>query len=92
MKYKQSENIVTRKIAGEVLLVPVKGNLADMQQVFTLNKTGELVWECLKEGAAPECIVQRITEEFDVEAGTAQADVKELLDHLLSKGLVRQEA
>ena len=90
MKYKQCANIVTRKVAGEVLLVPVKGNLADMQQLFTLNETGELVWECLREGTTAEIIVQRITETFDVATATAQADVKELLDRLLGKGLIGQ--
>lgn len=92
MNYKQCGNIVTRKVAGEVLLVPVKGNLADMQQVFTLNETGEVIWECLSHRVTEQQIVQRIVDEFKVEPEVARMDVKELLVRLLEKGLIEQVA
>ena len=90
MKYRQKEHIVTRKVAGEVLLVPVKGRLADMQHLFSLNETAEVIWQSLKSAQTEEALVQKVTDTFNVEAETARADVRELLDVLLKRALIEQ--
>ena len=36
---KESE-IVTRNIAGETIIVPVKGRVGDMDSIYTLNEVG----------------------------------------------------
>ena len=38
--YIREKDIISRDIAGETILVPIRGNLADMQCVFTLNPVG----------------------------------------------------
>ncbi len=90
MKYKQKENIVTRKVAGEVLLVPVKGKLADMQQLFSLNETAEVIWQCLKNEQTEDDLVRKVMDTFNVEESTAKADVRELLERMLKRELVEQ--
>ena len=46
-RYKRNESVVLRDVAGEKLLIPVKGRLADLQNIFVLEGLGEWVWEQL---------------------------------------------
>lgn len=89
MKYRQAPNIVARRLGEETLLVPVKGNLADMRQVFTLNATAEAVWQALAAPLDLDGIVARLCEAFHVEEATARADAQELLEQMSARGLVQ---
>ena len=42
--YRSRDNLVTREIVGETLLVPISGKLANMDDMFSLNDTGAYVW------------------------------------------------
>ncbi len=46
-KFKKKEEIVSREIAGETILVPIKGKLADMQRIFALDDVSEYIWQQL---------------------------------------------
>ena len=39
-RFVRNPDLVTREIAGETLLVPVTGKLANLADMFSLNKTG----------------------------------------------------
>ncbi len=90
MKYQQIPNVVARRLGAEILLVPVKGNLADMRRVFTLNATGEAIWQALAAPVTLEQIVARLDEAFAVPEATARADAAEILEHMSACGLVRK--
>jgi PqqD family protein of HPr-rel-A system len=55
---------------------------------FTLNATGLLILEGLREGASPGELIRRLTEKFDVPEGDASRDVDDFLDHLRTLRLV----
>ena len=38
-------NIVSRKIAGEVILVPIRKNVGDLESIYTLNEVAARIWE-----------------------------------------------
>ena len=38
--YKKTQEIIDRRVAGETILVPLRGKLVDMQQLFALNRSG----------------------------------------------------
>jgi hypothetical protein len=57
---------------------------------FTVNATGLCVLQGLKEGKAPEAIVQRRSEGFELEAGEdAARDVQDFIVQLRECGLIR---
>ena len=89
MKYSQNSNVVERIVAGEHLLVPVSGDVVDMRQLFSLNQTARVVWKALAHAATEDQIVEAITSEFNVEAGVARSDVKELLAVLQAQKLIQ---
>ncbi len=62
--------------------------LMDLRQevLLTLNETGAFMLACLREGANATQIVERVLDQFEVEADTAQRDVAGFL-HELAKAL-----
>ncbi len=78
----------TREIAGEVLLVPVRGKLAQLQQIFVLNPVGAYIWRQL-DGERDLAQVHRgLVERFEVTGEEAEADLFEYLGTLEDAGLV----
>ncbi|UCG77245.1 MAG: PqqD family protein [Nitrospirota bacterium] len=89
-KFRRRDNIVSRKIAGEMFLVPVHGNLADMQKIFSLSSVSELIWDSLDGSSSMSSVLDAVLKEFDVGLDVAQRDLKELIDDLLGEGLIEE--
>lgn len=88
MVFKKTDNVVSRSIAGETLLVPVKGKLADMQKVYVLEGSAGFIWDKLDGRRDVSAICLELTKEFDVDEMTAATDAGELLSSLEASGLV----
>lgn len=85
--WRRAPGVVSRQIAGENLLVPVKGNLADMQRIFTLNPTGAFVW-CRLDGARNlEAVCAEVLGRFATTPEEAARDVLEFVGRLSAAGL-----
>ena len=67
------------------------GTLLDINQgkIFRLNGIGALIFERLKGGQTRSQIIANISREFEIPAGTVEADVIRFLESLESQGLVR---
>lgn len=87
-EFRKKDNIVTRKIAGELFLVPIRGTLADMQRIFTLNPVGEYVWQELDKQKNLIDICDGIVSAFDVQKAQAESDLCEFITDLLDGGLL----
>ena len=79
---KRNPNFIARAVAGELVLVPIAQEAADLESVFTLNEVGGRVWELLDDCGDADSVAARLTEEFEVDLETARADVTELLEQL----------
>ena len=76
---KNKQNFATKQVGGDLVLVPIKDNVAEMNAMFTLNEVGSFVWDNLKEESTRELLSLAIAEEFDVDEATAKADLEEFL-------------
>lgn len=83
------KSFVTRSIAGETILVPVTGNVADLDSVYTLNEVGSFIWRLIDGRRSAQAIAEAVTDEYDVALEQAALDVDELLTALEAKGLAR---
>lgn len=79
---KARQEFITRKIAGETVLVPTGTAAADFNGIITLNDTALFIWESLAEDLTPEELLSRLLEEFDTEEETARKDMEEFLEQL----------
>jgi hypothetical protein len=88
MVYEKQGQFAVRKIAGETLLVPIRGKLADMQQIFALNEVAELIWEKIDGKTALSEIRDSVVEAFDVLPSQADQDIEEFIDELTKTNLI----
>ena len=82
--------IVRRTIAGETILVPVRGRTADMRRIFSLNPTAAFLWERIDGMRRVEEIVAALQESFDTTPEAARADVEAFLARALEEGLLEE--
>jgi hypothetical protein len=62
----------------------------DSGEYYTLNPTGALVLSTLLDGGTRAQAVEHLTAEYTVDGDTAARDVADLVDALLSVGLVEE--
>ena len=86
--YRKQGDIVFRKIAGEFILVPIRGKLADMQQIFTLESVGEHIWQEMDGKKTLTDILKSVLDNFEVEKSTAELDIVEFIHELLDAKLI----
>jgi hypothetical protein len=85
-RIKASTDVVSRVVDGEAVLLDLASG-----KYFGLNEVGSSVWEHVQEELAVATLLERLLDEFDVEAPALRSDVDELLAELQSKGLISVE-
>lgn len=88
--YARNERVVSRKMVDELILVPIRQSVAEMQSLYTLNEVGARVYELIDGTRPVREIVEAIVAEFDVAFETAEADVREFIDQLLRIESIRE--
>jgi hypothetical protein len=86
--YVRSTSVVSRVIAGETLIVPVRGGVGDLASIYSLNEVGSSIWTALAQPSSQEAIVDRLEQEFAGERQQVQQDVNAFLAEMESAGLV----
>ena len=89
-RYRRNTDVVSRQVLGERLLVPIRGQLADLQQVFMLNPVAESIWQQLDGEHDLAAIRDGIVAEFEIGAEQAEADLMEFVAQLRDAGLIRE--
>jgi hypothetical protein len=88
--YRPVGDLVRREIAGETILVPIRGNLADMQRIFSLNAVASCIWEHLDGQKSLEDARRSVAGRFAVTEEDAGDDILAFLREVLEAGLVEQ--
>lgn len=79
---RQSPNIVSRNIAGEVILVPIAKSADELESIYTLNETASTVWDALDGQRTLADLAELVVAEYDVAADVALQDLVELMEQL----------
>lgn len=90
VRYERNPDFIFRRIVDEMVLVPVRQNVAEMDCIYTMNEVGALIWERLDGGATLGELRAAIVEVYAVEPEAAGEDVLEFLGELESVGAVRK--
>jgi len=80
--YKKSDSIVSRKIADEFILVPIRQNVGDLESISTLNEVAARIWELIDGKMKVREIKDKIIEEFEVTPQQAEKDLVEYIKQL----------
>ena len=89
--YSKADNIVCRRIMDETILVPIRGNLADMQRIYALNPIGAFIWDRLD--GEKKLIDSRndVLAHFDVNQEEAEPDIVEFITQVREAGLIKEK-
>jgi len=87
--FHKDKNLVTRSIAGETIIVPVRSGVSDLEHIYVLNGVASRVWDLLNERIPVSQIVDAICSEYEVSPEQAACDIHELLRNLETAALIQ---
>lgn len=78
-----SEDLVSRVIEDELIIVPLTSGIGDMDaELYTMNETGRAIWSRLDGSRTLRIIADEIAEEFSSSPGVIEKDVLGLMEEL----------
>lgn len=91
-RFIRAQEVVSRKIEGELIIVPIRSGVGDLNSLYTLNPVGSVLWDFMAEDHTVAEMVQRVCDEFEVTATQAQQDIESFLNSLVEEKLVQSVA
>ena len=88
--FRRSESVVSREVASETLVVPIRGGVGDLDSIFSFNAVGTDVWALMEKDQSLEHMAEWVAERYEVSKDRATADLQQFLDELLKAGLASQ--
>ena len=88
-RFIRSSSVVSRVIAGETLIVPVRGGVGDLASIYSLNPVATAIWNSISEPRTIDEIVQVIQQEYEVQSNAALSDLEAFLAEMSAAGLIQ---
>ena len=89
-RYQRNPNFVFRRIVDEAVLVPIHGDVADMECIYTLSDVGAFVWSRMETAATTHELQAAVLEEYSAEPAAVASDLEAFLREMLSIGAVHE--
>jgi len=87
--YRPSDDVVSREIEGELILIPVASGIGDLEdELYSLNETGKAVWRALDGKKSLRQVAVELAADFAGLPEDIEADVKGLVRELLKRNIV----
>lgn len=84
LKFKRASHIVTRRVAGELILVPVSPRINENSCLYTLDEVGAFLWEQLDGTRTGHDLIESLKLSYTVDSVRAEADIRHFLEELQS--------
>ncbi len=91
-RFIRNRDVVSRQIQGELVIVPIRRGVGDLNSLYTLNSVGSVLWDYMSESHSLPEMITRVCDEFEVTAAQAQSDIEGFLDSLLEEKLIQPVA
>jgi len=78
----QAAHFVCKEVGSEILLVPLRDNVADFNQYLTLNELGSFIYKLITDGKAFEDILSEILAQYEINDTQARQDLSAFIDQL----------
>jgi Coenzyme PQQ synthesis protein D (PqqD) len=88
VQYIRSASVVSRVIAGETLIIPVRKGVGDLASIYSLNEVATAIWQAIQQPRSKEEVVRAIEREFAGDRQQIERDVDTFLDEMHSAGLI----
>src|ERR1700743_1496783 len=87
-RIRRSSNVVSRVVADEAIVIPIRRGAADMDSIFTFNESGTKLWSLISEGQDVDGIAAHLQSEYRLSREQASADAAAFMSDLALEGLV----
>jgi hypothetical protein len=87
----RSEAVVSREIAGEKVLVPIRRDAADLESIYVLNEVASFVWDRLDGHHSLPEIKEALLAAYDASPDEAEADIQAFVAQLSESGLLQAD-
>lgn len=88
-RYIRSGSVVSRVVAGETLIVPIRSSIGDLASIYSFNGTGTLIWKLLETPRTVAQLASFIAEEYEVDLTQAANDAAQFVNELKVLGLIQ---
>lgn len=85
---RKSEGLVTRSIADETVVVPVRGRLAQLQNLYVLSDVGRHLWDEIDGARTLGSLRASVLLAYDVTEAQAERDLMEFIGAMVEAGLL----
>src|SRR5205809_8144263 len=86
--YVRSESVVSRVIAGETLIIPVRKGVGDLASIYSLNQVATAIWQAIQQPRDTQEIVNTIEQQLAGARRQIEHDVDGFQDEMRSAGLL----
>ena len=86
-RFRRSTSVVTSEVACEIVVVPAKPQVGDLDAIFSFNEIGTDVWALLEEDRSLAELTTYVFDHYDVSRSQARNDIREFIAELVQAGL-----
>jgi hypothetical protein len=79
---------VSRVVAEEAIVIPIRRGAADMDSIFTFNEAGTKLWSLISEGQDAASLAAHLEAEYGLSPEQAANDAAAFIGELKLEGLV----
>ena len=92
LQFVRSGSVVSRLIADETLIVPVRRGVGDLASIYSLNPVASAIWEAIAQPRTKDEIISVLQREFDTVPENISSDIDSFLAEMGAAGLVSSGA
>jgi hypothetical protein len=81
-------DFVSRTIADEMVVVPVRGQVGDLDAIYNMNEVGAFIWNRIDGRTTLRQIVEAVGAEFEAASADVEKDALQFIAALQTAGLV----
>ena len=85
---RRSPAVVSRVVADEAIVVPIRRGAADMDFIFTFNEAGTRLWALIEANQNSSDLAAHLVAEYGLSAEKAAEDTQKFLADLIDAGLI----
>src|SRR2546425_3095889 len=86
----KDSSFVSRRIADEVILVPISRKVGEIDCLYALNEVGARIWDLIDGDRPLKELRDAIVAEFEVSEAEAQEDLTALIEQLKEIGAIQE--
>lgn len=88
-----SQGVVAREIEDEIVIVPVAAGIGEAEdELYTLNETGQAIWQKLDGRRTLKDVAESLANEFTSPLSELEADVLGFAGELTQRGILVAKA